>query len=131
MTTDSIGDLIIQIKNGGRAKKETISIPFSTVKSAIVEKLALKGYVKDLTKKGAKKGKSIEVGILYYENGKPRISDVKRMSKPSRRVYKGYSEIHSIKQGDGSTIISTPKGILSDDEAREQKVGGEILFTIW
>jgi small subunit ribosomal protein S8 len=134
MTTDSIGDLIIQIKNGGRAKKETISVPFSTVKSAIVDKLSEKGYVKALSPKKTttKKGlRSIEIGILYYENGKPRISDVKRMSKPSRRVYKGYGEIHSIKQGFGSTIISTPKGILSDDEAREQKVGGEILFKIW
>ena len=130
--TDSIGDLIIRIKNGGRAKKDSVSVPFSNVRSAILEKLADKGFIKLLSKKSVKKtGKSLEIGILYYPNGKPRVSEVKRISKPSRRIYKGYGDLHPIKQGYGSVIISTPKGILSDDEARKEKVGGEVLFNIW
>jgi small subunit ribosomal protein S8 len=130
--TDSIGDLIIRIKNGGRAKKDSVSVPFSNVRSAILEKLADKGFIKLLSKKSVKKtGKSLEIGILYYANGKPRVSEVKRISKPSRRIYKGYGDLHPIKQGYGSVIISTPKGILSDDEARKEKVGGEVLFNIW
>ena len=130
--TDSIGDLIIRIKNGVRAKQDSVSVPFSNVRSAILEKLADKGFIKLLSKKSAKKtGKSLEIGILYYPNGKPRVSEVKRISKPSRRIYKGYGDLHPIKQGYGSVIISTPKGILSDDEARKEKVGGEVLFNIW
>ena len=81
-------------------------------------------------KKGKKIQKSLEIGFIYNGN-KARITDVKRISKPSKRIYKGHSEIFTVKQGFGSTFVSTPKGILSDDEARKEKVGGEILFQIW
>jgi small subunit ribosomal protein S8 len=131
MTTDIISDLIIQLKNAGLSKKETVSFADTNLRFAVLEKLAKKGFIKGVTKKGKKDAQVIEAGIAYYENGKPRISDVKRISKPSRRVYRGYSEIVPVKQGYGSLIISTPKGILSDDEARREKVGGEVLFSIW
>ncbi len=127
---DPISNIITNLKNGSAAGKELVVVPHSNFTAAVVEALTRKGYVKPGIKKGKKVQKTLEVGLIYV-NGKARINDVKRLSKPSKRLYKGYSEIHRIMQGFGSTFISTPKGILSDDEARAQKVGGEILFQIW
>ncbi len=127
---DSISHLIIQLKNGSAARKESITMPHSNFAESVAMALARKGYVKPALKKGKGVQKSLEVSLIYV-NGVARINDVKRVSKPSKRLYKGYSEIHQVKQGFGSTFVSTPKGILSDDEARNQKVGGEVLFQIW
>src|SRR5581483_2556088 len=119
---DSISNLIIVIKNGSAAKKDAVSVPHSNFVESVVEALARKGYVKPGVKKGKKVQKTLEVGLIY-NNGKARINDVRRLSKPSKRLYKGYSEIFPIKQGYGSTFVSTPKGVLSDDEVRKEKVG--------
>ncbi|MEN9621994.1 MAG: ribosomal protein [Candidatus Parcubacteria bacterium] len=127
---DSISHLIIQLKNGSAAKKETVAMPHSNFTESVALALARKGFVKPAQKKGKGIQKTLEVGLIYV-NGHARINDVKRISKPSKRLYKGYSEIHQVKQGFGSTFVSTPKGILSDDEARKEKVGGEVLFQIW
>lgn len=127
---DSISQLIVELKNASRAGKEAITVAHSGYVEAVAEALARKGYVKPSKKIGKTVKKTLEIGIIYV-NGKARINDVKRVSKPSKRLYKGYSEIFPIKQGYGSTFVSTPKGILSDDEARKEKVGGEILFSIW
>ncbi len=127
---DSISHLIIQLKNGSAAKKETVVMPHSNFTESVALALARKGFVKPALKKGKGVQKTLEVGLIYV-NGHARINDVKRVSKPSKRLYKGYSEIHQVKQGYGSTFVSTPKGILSDDEARKEKVGGEVLFQIW
>lgn len=127
---DSISHLIIQLKNASRAGKDVVSLPHSKFAESVAEALARKGFVKPPVKKGKAVQKTLEIGIIY--NGtQPRITDVKRLSKPSKRLYRGYNEIHQVKQGYGSTFVSTPKGILSDDEVRKQKVGGEILFQIW
>jgi small subunit ribosomal protein S8 len=131
MTHDTISDFIIQIKNGSSAKKESVLIPYSNLKFAIAQKLSEKGYVKTPVKKGKKVTKFVEVGLIYSEDGAPRISDLARLSKPSKRLYIGSAEIRPVKQGYGSLILSTPQGIMSDDEARKAKVGGEILFKIW
>lgn len=128
---DPISNLIINLKNGSAAKKDAVSVPASNFVLAVVEALARKGYVKPALAHGKTvANKTLEVGLIYT-NGNARINDVKRVSKPSKRIYKGYSEIFSVKQGYGTTFVSTPKGILSDDEVRKQKVGGEILFQIW
>ena len=127
---DSISNLITQLKNASAARKEVVTVPASNLVEAVAEALARKGYVKPAVKKGKTIKKTLEIGLIY-NGGNARIADVKRLSKPSKRLYKGYSEIFPIKQGFGSMFISTPKGILSDDEARKEKVGGEILFNIW
>lgn len=127
---DPISNLIIQLKNASAAKKESTTVPLSNFVSNVVDALARKGYVKPGIKKGKGVQKTLEIGLIYT-NGNARINDVKRLSKPSKRLYRGYTEIFSVKQGFGSLFVSTPKGILSDDEARSQKVGGEILFNIW
>ena len=127
---DPISNLIINIKNGSAARKDVVAVPFSNFTESVVAALARKGYVKPGVKKGKKIQKTLEIGLIYND-GKARITDVKRLSKPSKRLYRGYSEIHQVKQGFGSTFVSTPKGILSDDETSKEKIGGEILFQIW
>jgi len=127
---DPISNLIIQLKNGSAAEKESTTVPLSNFVSDVVDALARKGYVKPGIKKGKGVQKTLEIGLIYT-NGNARISDVKRLSKPSKRLYRSYTDIFSVKQGFGSIFVSTPKGILAGDEARSQKVGGEILFNIW
>lgn len=127
---DVIGDLIVQLKNGGAVKKAVVSIPFSNFRYSVAEKLRDAGYVKGVEKKGKKVRKTLEVA-LKYDEGSHAIHGARRISKPGRRVYKSVVEIHPVRYGKGALILSTPKGILTDKEARKQKVGGEALFEIW
>ena len=127
---DPIADLLIAIKNAGNANKPVVIVPYSQIKEEIALLLSKKGYVGKVIKKGKKVAKDIEVEILY-ENGMPKVSDVKRISKPSRRLYEKSKEIKPFMQKVGMRVLSTPKGILSDFDAKKEKVGGEILFSIW
>lgn len=131
MTTDPIGDFINQIKNAGAVKKATVSIPFSNFKLAIAEKLKTEGWVKGVEKKGKKVKKTLDITIKYNEDGKAFIQGVKRVSKPGRRIYRGFEDVIPVKYGFGALILSTPKGIKTDKEAKKEKVGGEALFQIW
>jgi len=131
MTTDPIGDFINQIKNAGAVKKATVSIPFSNFKLAIAEKLKTEGWVKAVEKKGKKVKKTLDITIKYNDDGKAFIQGVKRVSKPGRRIYRGFEEVIPVKYGFGALILSTPKGIKTDKEAKKEKVGGEALFQIW
>ena len=129
--TDPIGDLINRLKNGGAVKKATVSVPFSSFKLAVVEKLRDVGYVQGVEKKGKKVRKTLDVVLKYDEAGKHAIEGVKRVSKPGRRMYRSVSEIRPVRYGHGSLVLSTPKGVMTDKEARKEKVGGEALFEIW
>lgn len=121
--------MLITIKNGGLVKKATVILPSSKMKVAILELLKNEGYIKTYhVSDGAKP--SIEV-VLAYTKDTPRIHGVTRVSKQSKRVYTGVKDITSFKYGHGMTVLSTPKGILSDKQARKEQVGGELLFTIW
>jgi small subunit ribosomal protein S8 len=132
MTTDPIADLINQIKNAGAVKKASVSVPFSNFKLAIAEKLKETGYVKAVEKRGKKVKKTLDIVLKYNdENGKAFIQGVKRVSTPGRRIYRGFEDIIPVKYGYGSLILSTPKGIKTDKEAKKEKVGGEALFQIW
>jgi len=131
MVTDPIGDLIVRIKNAQMVKHPLVSLPYSQLKHSIAEKLVDRGFVKSVTKKGKKAKKTLEIELLYLPTGEPKVKHTERVSKPGRRLYAGSSEIRKVKQGNGALIVSTPKGILSDDEARKEKVGGELLFKIW
>ena len=128
MVTDPVSDLIIQIKNAGKARKESVLLPYSKLKEAIATVLVSEGYLKSASKK--KTSPILEV-VLNYHNGEAKIKEVQRISKPSRRIYKGFEDIHPMKGGFGKTIFSTPKGILTDRQAIKEKVGGEVLFKIW
>lgn len=131
MTTDPIGDLINQIKNAGAVKKATVSVPFSNFKLSIAEKLKAEGWVKGVEKKGKKVKKTLDITIKYNEDGKAFIQGVKRVSKPGRRIYRGFEDVIPVKYGFGALILSTPKGIKTDKEAKKEKIGGEALFQIW
>lgn len=127
---DPISNMIVMIKNASDSRKESVVFPYSKIKLAILDLLQKEGFIKSFGKKGKKVVKFIEVGLLY--SGKePRINGVKRVSKTSKRVYVGSKEIKKVKNGLGSLIMSTPKGIMTDKMAREAKVGGEALFEIW
>jgi small subunit ribosomal protein S8 len=130
MTTDSISDLIIQIKNASITGKESVTVSHSKIKEAILSLLEKEGYVGSSAKKGKKIHKSIEVALIYDEYG-PRVKGVERISKPSKRIYSGSSDLKSVKQGHGHLVVSTPKGVMTDSDARKQHIGGELLFKIW
>lgn len=128
---DPISDMIVRLKNAGLAGRSSVVFPASELKLAIAEKLRQAGYLKSVSKRGKKVKKSLEAELLYSPSGEAKIEDVQRVSKPSRRVYHNHREIRSVRQGHGTAVYSTPKGILTDKEAKEAKVGGEILFKIW
>jgi len=129
--TDPISDMLIRIKNAKMVSKPVVLIPYSKIKMAIAKTLHKEGLVLSCEKKGKKIRKSIEIKLKYSQEGESRISDVKRISRPGQRVYRGYEDLFSIRQGFGISIISTPEGIMTGSEARRKKIGGEVLCYIW
>ncbi len=127
---DSISNMLIIMKNGSLAGKESVFFPYSKMKNAIAECLKKEGYVSNIAKKVKKDQPVLEVGLIYRDKN-PKITEVERISKQSRRVYFGMKDIHSIRNGSGLLVLSTPKGILSGKDARKEQVGGEALFKIW
>ncbi len=131
MVTDPVADFITRLTNAGAVKHAVVSLPYSTFKAAIAEKLKEAGYVGAIEKKGKKIRKTLDVVLKYTPEGLPRIQGVKRVSKPGRRLYKAAHEINRVKYGHGALILSTPQGIKTDKEARKENIGGEALFEIW
>jgi small subunit ribosomal protein S8 len=131
MTNDPVADLIVRLSNAGAIGKVNVSIPFSNLKFAIAEKLKDAGFVRNIEKKGKKVKKTLDVTLKYDENGGHVIHGVKRISKPGRRIYKRAIEVVPVRYGHGALVLSTPKGIKTDKEARKEKIGGEALFEIW
>ena len=127
---DSISNMLIVMKNGSLAGKESVLLPYSKIKNAIAECLKKEGYVSNISKKTKNNQPVLEIELTYVDK-KPKISEVERVSKQSRRVYFGLKDIHSVRSGSGLLVLSTPKGILSGKEARKEQVGGEALFRIW
>jgi small subunit ribosomal protein S8 len=127
---DTIADFLIMMKNASVVGKPSVVTPFSNIKFEIAELLSKKGFVGKVSKKSKKEIPSIEVELLYLE-GAPRITDVDRVSKPSRRLYSAAKDLRSYKQGLGLSVLSTPKGIMADADAKKENVGGEVLFRIW
>jgi small subunit ribosomal protein S8 len=131
MVTDPVSDMIIQLKNAQMAGRSLATVSFSNFKLAIAELLKQEGYLKSITKKGKKVKKFLELELANKGTGAKIITDVKRMSKPSRRMYCGAKEVKSVRQGYGMAVYSTPKGVMTDKAARAAKVGGEILFQLY
>ncbi|MDB5187581.1 MAG: ribosomal protein small subunit ribosomal protein [Candidatus Kaiserbacteria bacterium] len=131
LISDPVGDFINRLVNAGAVKHATMSVPFSLFKMSIAEKLKDAGYITAVEKKGKKVQKTLDVSLKYDTEGKHVVIGVKRISKPGRRMYKSVNEIFPVRYGKGALIISTPKGIMTDKEARKEKVGGEALFEIW
>jgi small subunit ribosomal protein S8 len=131
MVGDSIGDLITRIKNAGAVRKEAISVPFSKLKWAIAVLLSSKGYLGAVSEKNKGTAKVLNLELLYGKDGSPLITGAQRISKPSRRLYENAKNIKRFRRGYGMSVFSTPKGIMSDTDAKKENVGGEFLFNIW
>lgn len=128
---DPIANMFTIIRNGYASRKESVVVPYSKLKMEISKLLVKEKYIKNAAKRGKKIKKNIEVTLLYDDEGKPKVFKIKRISKPSRRVYVPYKDIFAVGRGYGKIILSTPKGIMTGDDARKQKVGGEVLAEIW
>jgi len=127
---DQISNMLTSIRNAQAVRHPVVRVPFSNLKYEIAKILERNGFVEKIEKKGRKTKKFIEI-TLKYEDNLPRISGLKRVSKPGQRIYLPWRKIKKVKQGYGIAIISTSKGLMTDKEARKQKIGGEILCEIW
>ena len=124
-------DSIIRVKNGLDRGFERVKVPYSSLDMSVLDSLAREGYVESVTRKGRGVKRIIDVKLKYEADGKPAISGINFVSKPSRRLYSGYRNIKASRQGYGHYILSTPDGVLTDEEAKRKKVGGQVLFEIW
>ncbi len=131
MSTDSIADMLAKLRNAGSAGKSSVLIPHSNILFSSLSVLQQEGFVGSVEIKNRGGRRFIEVELNYDKEGKPTISSAKRVSKQSLRVYKGFGDIRPVRGGLGRVVISTPKGVLSGDKAKQEKVGGEVLFEIW
>jgi len=132
MVTDPISDMLAQLQNAGKVHKSSITLPYSKLRHAVATALVDAGFVASVSKRGKKAVKpQMEIGLVYDVKGLHRISGALRLSKPSRRVYIGAKDIKPVRHGYGKIFLSSPKGIMTGDEAKKAKVGGEALFKIW
>lgn len=129
MTTDPIADLLTRIRNALSAKHKKLTIPHSTIKKDIVDLLVKKNYLKSLKKTGKTPKSALEVK-LKYQNNKPAITSLTRISKPGVRVYASTKELPALMRGLGILILSTGKGIMTAKEALKKNLGGEVICKI-
>ncbi|WBO23347.1 30S ribosomal protein S8 [Sphingomonas abietis] len=127
---DPVGDLLTRIRNGQRARKDSVLSPASKLRTRVLDVLQREGYIRGYSDEVLNEHPGIRIELKYFE-GQPAIQHVARVSKPGRRVYSGSKELPVVRNGLGITIVSTPKGVLSDAEAREQNVGGEVLAEVF
>ena len=128
--TDPLGDLLTRIRNGQRAKKDSVLSPASKLRVRVLDVLQREGYIRGYSEEEMGPAKGVRIELKYFE-GQPAIKHVARVSKPGRRVYSGSQDLPRVMNGLGITIVSTPRGVLSDAEAREQNVGGEVLAEVF
>ena len=129
--TDPLGDMLTRIRNGQRARKSSVVAPASKLRSNVLEVLKREGYIRGFAEHEVRQGVR-ELNIeLKYNEGQPVIQEISRISKPGRRVYSKIKDLPRVYNGLGISILSTPRGVLSDAEAREQNVGGEVLCRVF
>jgi len=129
--TDPLGDMLTRIRNATGRRKSTVTTPASKLRARVLDVLQAEGYIRGYSEVDYDNGKSeINIELKYYE-GAPVIREIARVSKPGRRVYVSVKSIPQVANGLGISILSTPKGVMADHEAREQNVGGEVLCRIF
>jgi len=131
MMTDPISDMLIRIKNALMARHKTVVVPGSKLKLEIARILKEEGYIEDYRVVEEKPQIKIEIVLKYDDKKRPVIAGIKRVSKPGRRIYRGYKELPKVLNGMGIAIISTSQGIMTDHEARKRRLGGEVICEIW
>jgi len=129
-----IANMLIQIKNAQSARLENVAVPYSEIKFKIAEILAAKGFIESVEKK-KRKAKKAEVAFislkLKYNEGEDAIKGIKLISKPSRRMYAGKNDLKPVRSGYGLSVVTTPNGVMTGDDAKKAGVGGEVIFEIW
>ena len=128
--SDPISNMLTSIRNAQAVLHQTVNVPFSNLKYEIAKILQRQGFIERIEKKGRKTKRFIEI-TLKYNNKIPVISGIKRISKPGQRIYVSAKEIKKVKGGYGMAIISTSKGLMTNKEARKQKLGGEVICEVW
>ncbi|OGZ61595.1 MAG: 30S ribosomal protein S8 [Candidatus Spechtbacteria bacterium RIFCSPLOWO2_02_FULL_38_8] len=123
--------MLTTIRNAQAVKKETVKFPYSKIKFNLAKLLENEGFISNVEAKGVNKKMVITASLKYRENGQPQITNLRRLSKPGQRLYVSYKDVRSVKGGYGKVILSTPKGLLTGDEAKKQKVGGEFICEVW
>jgi len=128
--TDPLGDLLTRIRNGQRAKMDSVVSPASKLRTRVLDVLKREGYIRGYSAEEVAGHDGVRIELKYFE-GQPAIQHVARVSRPGRRVYSASKELPRTRNGLGITIVSTPRGVLSDAEARDQNVGGEVLAEVF
>jgi small subunit ribosomal protein S8 len=131
MMTDPISDMLTRIRNAGIARQNQTACPFSKQKLAIAKVLEKAGFIENVRAESSEGRPVLVMAIRYDDQAKPLIDGIRRVSKPGRRVYVGAREIWKVRNGLGISVISTSKGILSDEGAREASIGGEVVCEVW
>lgn len=128
--TDPIADLLTRIRNANRAGLSSVNIPYSTLKESVARAIAEEGFLSSIDVVGTGPKKHLIVGLKYTADRRPVMTDLQRVSRPGLRVYVGHEEIAQVRRGLGISVLSTPKGVMTDAVARKAKVGGELLCTV-
>lgn len=128
--TDPLGDMLTRIRNGQQARKDSVVSPASKLRAHVLDVLQREGFIRGYSEEALGKHMGLRIELKYFE-GQPAIKHVARVSKPGRRVYSGSKELPVVRNGLGMSIVSTPRGVLSDNEARDQNVGGEVLAEVF
>jgi small subunit ribosomal protein S8 len=131
MMTDPIADMLTRIRNAVRVERPYITMPLSKVKRGLAEVLKREGYIWDWTEESAEPANQLKLELKYGPNGERVIRHIKRVSTPGRRVYTRASELKPVLNGLGIKVLSTSRGVISDREARQRNLGGEVLCELW
>lgn len=131
MMTDPIADMLTRIRNAVRVEKPHVDIPLSKVKRGLAEVLKREGYIWDWEEVASDPVNQIRIFLKYGPNGERVIQNIRRISKPGRRVYSGAAKLRPVLGGLGISVISTSRGVISDREARQRRLGGEVLCEVW
>lgn len=129
--TDPIADMLTRIRNAVRIERPEVELPASKVKKGLADVLKREGYIWDWEEVEAKPANQLRLYLKYGPNGEKVIRHIKRVSRPGRRIYRGVAELKPVLNGLGISVVSTSRGVMSDREARQGKLGGEVLCEIW
>jgi len=127
---DPLGDMLTRIRNAQMRKRPTVATPASSLRARVLDVLALEGYIRGYSEVELNGKAELQIELKYFD-GEPVIREIQRVSKPGRRVYSSVKSIPRVADGLGVSILSTPKGVMSDHEARNQNVGGEVLCRVF
>ena len=129
--TDPLGDMLTSLRNGGMANKETVTVPASSLRASVLDVLKREGYIRGYERVNVRKNiDEFKVELKYYDN-QPVIKEIQRVSTPGRRVYSKVKDLPKFYNGLGIYVLSTPSGVMSDHEARQANLGGEVLCKVF